>query len=123
MPARLQTELYDSPKIAAAAELLGGHFIGEIIALGFFAKVLMYCDRHLSDGVLPRAVLKRWAPRNQACKWAESLAEVGLLDRIPLGYRVHNFAKWNRSKAEIEAYRERERNRKALGVKRFGGES
>src|SRR5262245_34842041 len=101
MPARLDNGLYDHPKVMAAAELLGGGFLGEMLVLGFFAKALMYADRHLSDGVLPRPVVRRWSHGKQAVNLAQTLVSFGLLEEIPGGYRIHDYHDWNNSRLQV----------------------
>lgn len=74
---------------------------------------VMYCRRALTDGFIPTAQLPYLfrgaiAPRNSAA----ALVRERLWHETSGGYRIHDYLKWNPSKAHVEAYREKERNRK-----------
>ena len=61
---------------------------------------LAYCQRHMSDGLIPVGAI-----RFLGCAgWKQAipkLVEAGLWeDETPIGYRVHDFLKWNESRDE-----------------------
>lgn len=93
----------DDDRIMAAGE--GGELL--------FLRVLAYCARvPRLEGYITDAQLQTRLGVKDATRRAKRLVDVGLLCREPEGYRVVNWTKWNRTQAEIDAERERDRGRK-----------
>jgi hypothetical protein len=112
MWARLEDELLDHPKISQAGRAIGKN--GRVIAIGFYAVALMYCNRHLSDGYLRFDVVEGFASYVfNPLAVADALATAGLLDKTDTGYRIHDYREYNPSAAEIKRRRKADRVRKA----------
>ena len=88
---------------------------------------LAYCQRHMSDGLIPQGAI-----RFLGCAgWKQAVAKLvdaGLWeDELPLGYRVHNFLKWNdsaehrlarteKSEQRVAKYRQKKRECNSVTV-------
>jgi hypothetical protein len=111
MWARLDDELIDHRKIFLAGDRLGKN--GPAIALGFYAVGLMWSNKHLSDGVLPLAIVKKFPHVADPLEVARALVTAGLWERNGTGWKIHDFAEFgNPSSAAIKAKRSRDRQRK-----------
>lgn len=97
-------------------------------AWSLWVAAIVYSNRYLTDGVVSVGVLAtECLPQPislaKAKKLAEQLCDVkqrpdghGLFERIDRQfYRIHDFTAYNPSKAEVEARREYDRNRKKGG--------
>lgn len=74
---------------------------------------MAYCRKHLTDGLLPAAVVPTLAAVKRPMIVAARLVAVGLWElRPPDAYLVHDFLHWNPSRAEVEANRERWKDKK-----------
>lgn len=125
---KLDDQFPDHPKVVAAGPCAAWlHVCG-----------IAYCNRHLTDGFIPRGVAHRltdfdglsWTgPRNTDavagpifdvdCEGeASRLVELGLWDEDGGGYRIHDYHDFQPTKAEVEELREK---RSAAGRK--GGEA
>ena len=113
---RLADELIDHRKIFVAGELLGDD--GPVIALGFYALLLLWTNKHLTDGVVPFPVLRKFPHVADPCAVADALTKAGLLEKNGTGYAVHDFADFgNPTAASVKAFRRRDRLRKRKGGK------
>ena len=110
MWARLDDELIDHGKIFVAGEVIGKN--GAAIALGFYAVGLMWCNKHLTDGFLPTAVVKSFRHVERPLAIADALAKAGLWDKNGEGFVIRDFGDHNPVAAEIKAKRRRDRLRK-----------
>jgi len=111
MSARLQDELLDHPKLAAAGAQIGKN--GRCLALGMYAALLMWTNKHLSNGVIPIEVLdgfRGFVVDPQAL--TDVLMSCGFLDKHARGFAIHDFADHNPTAATIRARRKYERERK-----------
>ena len=114
---RLDDELIDHRKIFQAGELLGDD--GPVKALGFYALVLLWTNKHLTDGVIPYPVLRKFPHVADPCAVADALTTAGLLEKNGVGYVVHDFAEFgNPSASSVKAQRLRDRRRKKVGRKK-----
>lgn len=68
---------------------------------------LAYCSRQLTDGFIPDQKIGRLTQTTGERALADRLVQVGLWDRADDGYRVHDYCKHQRSKAQVERQRER----------------
>ena len=71
-----------------------------------------YCNKYLTDGLIPEAGLKAVADVPNVKKWADRLVAVGLWERTEQGYRVHDFHDHNPTAAEVKEKRRKDRDRK-----------
>jgi hypothetical protein len=110
MYARLDDELIDHRKIFAAGERLGKN--GAAIALGFYTVGLLWSNKHLTDGYLPRAVVHQFPHVSSPAAVADALVSAGLWETNGSGYVIHDYADWNPSAAAIKRKRRDDRNRK-----------
>ena len=111
MYARLDDELLDHQKLAIAGRALGKN--GRCLALGFYAALLMWSNRQLSNGVIPIEVLdhfRGFVVDPQAL--ADVLMSCGFLDKHPRGFAIHDFADYNPSALAIKRKRKYERDKK-----------
>lgn len=82
--------------------------------VGIFVGILGYCARNLTDGRIPKKELSLAWPWGgvQLKKVADSLVQAGLLEDIGDAYQVHDYLEYQPSRAEIEAKRAAERDKK-----------
>jgi hypothetical protein len=109
---RIDDRVRTHPKIAEA---------GPAAAWLWFCGIC-YCREHLTDGVIPRSVVSSLAMNLPLpLKHAERLVAVGLWHETENGngYTVHDFLDWNPSRADVDANRKAdlERKRKHGGVR------
>ncbi len=72
-----------------------------------------YCRRGLTDGFIPKGKVPGLvAGLTKPYSHAATLLAVGLWNPAPGGYQVNDYHDWNPSKADVEHYREKERQRK-----------
>lgn len=83
----LVDEFPQHPKVAKA----GGD------AAWLFVCILGYCNRYLTGGYVPAAVIPQLSDRKQPTRLANRLADVELLERVEDGYLVHDYDDWNRT--------------------------
>ena len=67
---------------------------------------ICYCSLHLTDGVVEEDVVPVLIPRYRKTVLDELLAK-GQWLKHPKGYEIHDYLQWNRSRAQVEAERER----------------
>lgn len=136
--AKLHDGILDDPKIAAAGPL----------GFALYAAGLVYANRNLTDGFIPFGVARSllpvlWLDEEDAVvelasvdaagrtiagfetlgRAVETLVRLGLWERAPRGYVVHNFPQWNRTAVEIEAEREAAAASRRAGLEAVGRDS
>ena len=90
------------------------------LGMALFAASISYCNDRLTDGFIPDVCL--WQLLNcqglsdeqgplTTERVAEFLIDAGLWERVPGGYKIHDYLDYNKSKAEILAQREQARIR------------
>lgn len=87
---------------------------GPVASWLWFCSVC-YSRRVLSDGFVPKAKIPTMSAGLTGAasfKAAALLVEAGLFDEAVGGYQVHDYCNWNPSKAIVEDYRKRDRDRK-----------
>jgi|SRR5215831_5326735 len=119
MWSKLDDTLMDHPKLTEAGDRLGKN--GIAIALGVYAVGLMWTNRQLSDGFLPIAVVKRFHHVENPLAVAKALVAAHLWEQVQGGYRIHDFHDHNFTKAEVEAKRQIDRDRKRKGGRNAHG--
>ena len=107
---KLDDNLLDHPKVIDAGERLGPN--GPALALGVYVIGLLWSNRHLSDGHLPAAVVKRFSHVAKPIEVATELVRAGLWEKNGAGYTIHDFAEYNFAARDVKARRHRERDRK-----------
>ena len=108
---RIDDGLLDHPKVFAAADLLGVN--GPAIVIGFFTVAVLSASKHLSDGQLPAAVVKRFDRYvKDPLRVAEALTKVGLFEHVNGGWQIHDFNDWQPSAATVKQRRRDDRIRK-----------
>jgi hypothetical protein len=123
--ARIDDSRKDHPKIVAAGP------IPELIQI----RALQYSNRYLTDGFIPSAVVPSLltgfetiaivdggihgigAGRADGIDWPAHMIRWRLWENAKGGYRVHNFLKWNISKAGVLAKREAKQKAGVIGAK------
>jgi hypothetical protein len=93
---RIDDQFHSHPKIIAAGS--------EGVAL--FVLALSWCGGALTDGFIPTAQVRRIALNDDATETAERLVTVGLWDRVPGGYQIHDYLDYNPSAEQVEAQRQ-----------------
>ena len=105
--ARIDDQYGDHPKTVQVGPL----------GMALHIAAICYCSRHLTDGFVPDAMIPRLvnfdgititdcngvsnAVTNKQV--TQELTQAGLFDIVPGGYMVHDYLKYNYSKAQIEA--------------------
>lgn len=106
---KMDDKFHRNPKVRALRQTRGGR-----AALGTWVYWWSWClDDPEFAGVVPANELS-----NAEEKCAELLVQVGLWDRIDVGYRFHDFHNYNPTKSQIEAKRAADRER--VSAKRHG---
>ena len=114
---RLADDFPDHPKLIAAGPLAGW----------LWACGLAYCNRYLTDGFVPAAQVRRLADVDDPASLAVKLVDVKLWEPVEGGYRVHDYGKYQPSRADVEHDRELAKERQARlrerrnGAERHGG--
>ena len=104
MWARLDDQLIDHPKVAVAGKAIGPN--GRVIALGFFSMALMWCNKHLSDGVLPLEVVEGFRSYVvHPVSVADALVHAGLFEKHNRGYRIHDYTDYNPTASQVKKRR------------------
>lgn len=100
--ARLDTGWHVHPKVLA----LG------LAGMGLHAWSISYCDHALTDGFIPAGA---WPSLLGVRAAVRGLVQAGLWVPTDGGYCLHDYADYNRTKAQVEAEREENRVRKMSG--------
>ena len=103
---RIDDGFYDHPKIVALSDA----------AYRAFVDGLCYAGRHLTDGHIPEAALRRLA-RGPAVRELEAC---GLWERNGNGIVIHDYPEYQPSRSEVEANREARASAGRLGGIRSG---
>lgn len=87
--ARIDDTFYDHPKVVAVP----------LAAVGLHVKALSWCNRYLTDGLVPAAAVKRLGGTRRL---ADELVEQGLWERVGTAYAIHDFLAFSKSKEQVE---------------------
>lgn len=123
---RIDDQFADHPKVAQAGPL----------AMALHVAALCYCNRHLTDGFIPRAVVKRlldfegiaWHSSHPDAvmgsgmdvEWGHvvgDLVDADMWAEVDGGYRIHDYLEYQPSRAEQEQRREQRREAGRKGGK------
>lgn len=99
---RIDDGFYDHPKLDALGR-------DRLSAVGLHWLAVSWSNRWLTDGAITR---ERVAKLGGTPRLADALVSAGLWDRDGDDYRIHDFLDFNESKADVEAAREVEREKK-----------
>jgi hypothetical protein len=91
---RCDDQLGDHPKVMALDEKL-------LPAMGLWVLCGVYCSKHLTDGFVPRKVVRMYGGE----KLAKDLERAGLFNAAPGGWTMHDYLHWNPSKEQVLANR------------------
>jgi len=123
MWSKLSDELLDHKKIHDAGDAVGGP-VGSALAFAMYTMSLVWCNKHLSDGLVPLSVVRRWtAYFPQPLKVAKALVEVNLWEEDPKrdGFQIHDWFDHNIPAELVLERREKERDRKRKGGRHSHG--
>ena len=101
MWAKLDDNLFDHPKIFDAGDRIGRN--GPAIALGFYVAGILYVNKHLTDGFLPTAVVRRMKHADHPLKVAEALVAASLWESGDGGFWIHDYHDHNPTTEEYHA--------------------
>jgi hypothetical protein len=87
-------------------------------ARAVYVEAVLYCRENLTDGIIDRLALPYWMPDmpvKARSKLLDRLIEVGALTTCEQGWSFPEgvWSRWNPSRADVEAKREAEKQRKA----------
>jgi hypothetical protein len=79
----------------------------------------MYANRQPKrDGRIPEAVVGMLYPFKAPQKLAKKLVEVGLWEKVPGGYQIHDYLTWNKTKEQVDHEKAEARRRAAESYER-----
>lgn len=111
MWAKLDDQLIDHRKIFIAGEAIGDN--GPGLALALYTVGLLWSAKHLTDGHIPRAVVRSFRHVDNPAAIADALVSAGLWEQNGHGeYVIHDYADFNPSAAEVRKRRKNDRRRK-----------
>lgn len=96
--AKVDDTFYDHPKVVDCS----------LAAVGLHTKALSWCNRYLTDGLVPATAVKRLGGNRRL---ADELVERGLWERLGTAYVIHDFLAYSKSKEQVEADRQLGRQR------------
>jgi hypothetical protein len=99
---RIDDGFYDHPKLDALGR-------DRLAAVGLHWLAVSWSNRWLTDGAITR---DRVVKLGGTIRLADVLVKAGLWDRDGDDYRIHDFLEFNESKADVEAARKAEREKK-----------
>jgi hypothetical protein len=93
----------DHPKVLRAGE----------DAANLFMRGCIWCNKHLTDGAIPREALRALTQRRDAPALAAKLVTVRLWEETPDGWQVHDWSDHNPTRESVEKAREKTREKVA----------
>lgn len=101
-------------KIVDAGRHLGRSGSGRVLAI--WLAGLCYCNRNLTDGFIPAAILRTWTLYDRRpLDVAEVMVIARLFDRVEGGYAMHDYLDYQPSAEQVKAKRKRDLERKKKG--------
>jgi hypothetical protein len=92
---RLADDVADHPKLLQAGPL----------AAWLWVCGLAYCNRHLTDGLIPAAQIRRLADVDDPALLAIRLVDAGLWEAVAGGYQVHDYGEYQPSAEDVKRER------------------
>jgi hypothetical protein len=102
---KLDDQIAHHPKLMAAGP----------VASWLFVAGLGYCNKFLTDGFIPSAALGTLGGVKNAATVAEVLVRTGIWEKVPGGFKVHDFHDYNPTAAAVKMKRRKDRERKRNG--------
>ena len=93
----------DHPKVLRAGE----------DASNLFMRGCIWCNKHLTDGAIPREALRALTTRRDAPALAAKLVSVRLWEETADGWQVHDWSDHNPTRESVEGRREKTREKVA----------
>ena len=93
----------DHPKVLRAGE----------DASNLFMRGCIWCNKHLTDGAIPREALRALTARRDAAALAAKLVSVRLWEETADGWQVHDWSDHNPTRESVEGRREKTREKVA----------
>lgn len=93
----------DHPKVLRAGE----------DASNLFMRGCIWCNKHLTDGAIPREALRALTARRDAPALAAKLVSVRLWEETADGWQVHDWSDHNPTRESVEGRREKTREKVA----------
>lgn len=101
----------EHPKVVEAARHLGTFGRGRVVAI--WQVALCYCNRNYTDGFIDEATVRTWTLYDKRpVDVAVVMAQSGLFEQVPGGFRFHDYHDYQPSAADAKAKLERDRERK-----------
>lgn len=108
---KVDDALPDHPKVLEAGLQLGASGAGRVLAI--WLKAICYSNHNLTDGFIPERVLRSWKLYDRRpVDVAEVMVHAGIFDREDRGYRFHDYADYQPTKAQVVAKRKKDLERK-----------
>lgn len=82
-------------------------------AAWLYVAALCYSGRNLTDGHIPAAVLPRLTDLKSPGRLAEALVRARLFIEVDGGWQIHDYVRYQPSRSQVDAERERARERAA----------
>jgi hypothetical protein len=98
--AMIDDNMPDHPKVARLSDR----------AFRLYVSSICFCARNLTDGLILRSQARRVGADPDLIR---ELVAARLWDAVPDGWQVHDYLEWNKSRADVLAFREQQRKRAA----------
>lgn len=82
-------------------------------AFRLYVSAICFCQKHLTDGFIDADKTTRLMRQYRPAYLAELVAAGLFEDSLPGGYRIRNFAKWNKTRSHWRREQEKAAERKA----------
>lgn len=107
---KIDDQLHGHPKVSAAWQTSHA-------AVGLHLLALSYCSSYLTDGLVPASFVTEKMPEKKVRDRAvPALTDSGMWEAVDGGWLIHGYLDYNPSRAEVEARRLKDSNRKRNGV-------
>jgi hypothetical protein len=106
--AKFDDNFYDHPKVIKI-------WRRNPASLGLHVRAITYCSRHLTDGIIPAAVVESLSPlqRDREEQVAALIEEQAWYwDEASESFAIHDFLDYNPTRADLDEKREKDRERK-----------
>src|SRR5262245_48168555 len=98
---RLADDFNDHPKVLAAGTA----------GIALFVCSLCWSNKQLTDGYIPLAALRRLVDLDDPSRVAARLVEVGLWERAPGGFQIHDYEQYQPSAESVREERRKNAER------------
>lgn len=98
---RLDHGMPENPKVVGLSDS----------AFRLYVEAICWCSRQETDGAIPEPMMRRLG----SVKATNELTRSKLVNRTDEGYEIHDYLDFQRSSAEIQAYRDAKGKAGALG--------